>query len=176
MNERLSASQISPVRVCPTASAAMPGQTQAMQIGHRPTRPATTHRPEPCRLRDRRYRMHCKKQELLALLYQAEKAIFIYEIGLKSLKNAFPEVCWGFRRLVRGCLGAFFWFFCLFFRIELAFCAFIKSASSSYFLLCFLKWWGSCLAGLGWAGLGWAGLGWAGLGWVGLGGVGWGQA
>ena len=84
-----------------------------MQIGHRPTRPATTHRPEPCRLRDRRYRMHCKKQELLALLYQAEKAIFIYEINLKSLKNALLEACEGFRKLA----GAFFWFFGIFFKI-----------------------------------------------------------
>jgi hypothetical protein len=104
-----------------------------MQIGHRPTRPATTHRPEPCRLRDRRYRKHCKKQELLALLYQAEKAFFVYGIGLESLKNALSEACGGFRMLAGGCLGAFFWFFCRFFRIELTLCAFIKSGSSSYF-------------------------------------------
>jgi hypothetical protein len=114
--------------VCPTACSTAPGQTQP--IGHRPTRPATTHRPELCRLRDRRYRKYCKKQELLVLLYQAEKAVFVYGIDLESLKNAFPEVCWGFRMLAGGCLGAFFWIFCLFFRIELAFCAFIKSASS----------------------------------------------
>ncbi len=67
------------------------------------------------------------------LLYQAEKAVFVYGIDLESLKNAFPEVCWGFRMLAGGCLGAFFWIFCLFFRIELAFCAFIKSASSYCF-------------------------------------------
>ena len=133
MNERLSASQISPVRVCPTASAAMPGQTQAMQIGHRPTRPATTHRPEPCRLRDRRYRMHCKKQELLALLYQAEKAIFIYEIGLKSLKNAFPEVCWGFRRLARDCLGAFFLVFLFIFQDLIGILCFYKKRKQLLF-------------------------------------------
>lgn len=137
MNERLSASQISPVRVCPTASAAMPGQTQAMQIGHRPTRPATTQPPEPCRLRDRRYRKDCKKQELLVLLYQAEKAVFVYGIDLRILKNAFPEVCWGFWRLAGGCFGGIFLFFCLFFKIELAFCAFIKSAKSYCFLLHF---------------------------------------
>jgi hypothetical protein len=121
--------------VCPTACSTAPGQTQP--IGHRPTRPATTHRPEPCRLRDRRYRKNCKKQELLALLYQPGKAVFVYEIGLKSLKNAFPEVCWGFRMLAGGCLGAFFLDFWSTFRIELAFCAFINSVSSSYFLLCF---------------------------------------
>ena len=67
-----------------------------MQIGHRPTRPAATHRPELCHLRDRRYRKHCKKQELLALFYQAGTAVFIYEIGLKSLKNALSEACEGF--------------------------------------------------------------------------------
>ena len=51
------------------------------------------------------------------LLYQAEGR-FVYGIDLESLKNAFPEVCWGFRMLAGGCLGAFW--FCLF-RIELAF-------------------------------------------------------
>lgn len=72
------------------------------------------------------------------LLYQAEKAVFVYGIGLESLKNAFPEVCWVFWRLAGAVWGRFFWFYCLFFRIELAFCAFIKSASSYWFLLCFL--------------------------------------
>jgi len=92
----------------------MPGQTQAMQIGHRPARPATAHRPELCRLRDRRYRKNCKKQELLVLFKQADKAVFINEIGLKSLKNSSPEGCWGFRRLAGVVWGRFF---CIFLSI-----------------------------------------------------------
>ena len=51
------------------------------------------------------------------LLYQAVKAVFIDQIGLESLKNAFSEVCGGFRRLAGDYLGAFFWFFGLFFSI-----------------------------------------------------------
>ncbi len=65
--------QISPVRVCPTASAAMPGQTQAMQIGHRPARPATTQPPEPCRLRDTRYWTNCKNRSCLRFFIKRER-------------------------------------------------------------------------------------------------------
>lgn len=73
------------------------------------------------------------------LFKQADKAVFINEIGLKSLKNSSPEGCWGFRRLAGVCLGAFFLVFWPIFRIELAFSSSKKSASSSSFLLYFLQ-------------------------------------